>query len=144
MNIGILILFHNDEKEIKIPEFIHLFTKKVNLEICFINNGSTDKTLEMLTEIQEEATVPISIIDVKKDRGHHAAIKAGVRYLSSKKELPYILCLKNYTSQDFKMLEKTFQLLKQGKSVIVSLFKKSKRMVHKNVFSLHGVLGKVS
>ncbi len=142
MKIGILILFHNDEKEIEIPQFIDLFTKKGNLEICFINNGSTDKTLEILKEIREEATVPISIIDVKKDKGHHAAIKAGVRYLASEDELRYILCLQRYKSQDFEMLEKVFQIMQQEKMVVVNLFKKTKCMVHKNVFSLHGILEK--
>ncbi|MBC8756991.1 glycosyltransferase [Kordia sp. YSTF-M3] len=144
MKIGILILFRNDETAIEVQKFVHLFAEKSKLSICFVNNGSTDKTLELLKEIQEDAMVPISIIDVKKDKGHSAAIKAGVRYLSSKKELPYILCLKRYKSQDFEMLEKMFQIIQQEKKIVTNLFKKTKCMVHKNVFSLHGILGEAS
>ena len=142
MKIGILIVFRNDERVIDTQKFTKLLTKKNKLNVCFVNNGSTDKTLELLKEIQEETPVPISIsiIDVKKNRGHHAAIKAGVRYLTSENELPYILCLKDYTSRDFEMLEKVFHIIQQGKGIVKGLFKKTKRMIHKNVFSLRGIL----
>lgn len=144
MKIGILIVFRNDERAIEVQKFIELFTKKTKLKVCFVNNGSRDKTFELLKEIQEEATIPVSIIDVKKDRGHHAAIKAGVRYLTSKNELPYILCLPKYASKDINTLEKVFNIIQQEKGMVKGLFKKNKHMIHKNVFSLHGILEKAS
>jgi glycosyltransferase involved in cell wall biosynthesis len=106
MKIGILIVFRNNEKEIEISQFIRLFTKKKHQEICFVNNGSTDQTLKILKEIKEEVTIPISIVDVKKDRGHNAAVKAGIRYLSNKNDLPYLLCKQHFKSYGFEMLEK--------------------------------------
>lgn len=144
MKIGILIVFRNDERAIKVQQFIELFAEKTKLNVCFVNNGSTDNTFELLKEIQEESNIPISIIDVKKNRGHHTAIKAGVRYLTSKNDLPYILCLPKYTSEDFSKLEKVFHIIQQEKNIVMDLFKKTKRMIHKNVFSLHGILEKAS
>ncbi|WP_046758611.1 glycosyltransferase [Kordia jejudonensis] len=144
MKIGILIVFRNAERKVEVQQFIDLFAEKTKLNVCFVNNGSTDKTFELLKEIQEEASIQISIIDVKKDRGHHAAIKAGVRYLTSVNELPYILCLPKYTANDFKILEKVFHTIQQEKDILKSLLKKPKRMVHKNVFSLRGILEKAS
>ncbi|WP_430411068.1 glycosyltransferase [Kordia sp.] len=144
MKIGILIVFRNDESAIEVQRFIQLFVKKTKLNVCFVNNGSTDETLDLLKEIKEETAIPISIIDVKKDRGHQAAIKAGVRYLTSKNDLPYILCLKKYTSKDIKVLESVFQIIQQEKGIVMNLFKKAKRMLHKNVFSLYGILEKAS
>ena len=144
MKIGILIVFRNDEKVIDTKKFTKLFTDNNKLHVCFVNNGSTDKTLELLKEIKEEATIPISIIDVKKNRGHHTAIKAGVRYLTSENDLPYILCLQKYLSNDFITLDKVFRMVQQEKGIVMNLFKKTKRMIHKNVFSLRGVLEKAS
>lgn len=112
MNIGILILFHNDEKEIETLKFISLLDKKINLNICLVNNGSTDKTLEMLKEIQKKSSVPISIVDMKKHRDHHAAIKAGFRYLSCKQEFPNILCLKYYKLHNYEILKNVLQMMK--------------------------------
>ncbi len=140
MKIGILIVFRNDESIIEVQKFIELLTEKNKLAVCFVNNGSTDGTLKLLKEIQEEVSIPISIIDVKKSRGHNAAIKAGIRYLTSKDDLPYTLCLQKYTSQDFSTLKKVFRIITQEKGVVKDLFKKTKRMIHKNVFSLSSIL----
>lgn len=140
MKIGILIVFRNDESIIEVQKFTELFAEKNKFTVCFVNNGSTDSTLELLKEIKEEVSIPISIIDVKKSRGHNAAIKAGVRYLKSKDDLPYTLCLQQYTSQDFSTLKKVFRIITQEKGVVKDLFKRTKRMIHKNVFSLRGVL----
>lgn len=144
MKIGILIVFRNDESKIEVHQFIELFTKTTKLNVCLVNNGSTDNTLELLKEIQEESSIPISIIDVKRNRGHNAAIKAGVRYLKSIEELPYILYLQKYTTKDFRILEKVFAVVQQEKDFVKSLFAKAKRFVHKNVFSLHRILEKAS
>lgn len=144
MKIGILIIFRNDEKIIQVQQFIELFSNKQKLNICFVNNSSADNTLALLEEIKEEATIPISIIDVKKNRGHHAAIKAGVRYLTSSKELTYILCLQNFTAKDIVTLKKVFYVIQQEKDIVQDLFSKTKRLVHKNVLSLDGILEKAS
>ncbi|MFK7749825.1 MAG: glycosyltransferase [Kordia sp.] len=140
MKIGILIVFQNDESAIEAQKFAALFAEKKKLAVCFVNNGSTDNTLELLKEIQEEASISISVIDVKKSRGHTTAMKAGVRYLTSQHDLPYILCLQQYASNDFSMLEKVFRIIEKEKGFFKGLFKKTKRMVYKNVFSLRGVL----
>ncbi|WP_420571122.1 glycosyltransferase [Kordia sp.] len=144
MKIGILIIFRNDEKIIQVQRFIELFADKQKLNVCFVNNGSTDKTLESLHEIKEESNISISIIDVKKNRGHQAAIKAGTRYLTSKNELPYILCLKQYTSKDFLTLEKVFRMIQQENAIVKELFLQTKKLTYKNVFSLDGILEKAS
>ncbi|WP_298520828.1 glycosyltransferase [uncultured Kordia sp.] len=142
MKIGILIIFRNDERAIEVQKLITLFTEKKKLNVCFVNNGSTDNTFELLKEIQEEASIPISIIDVKKNRGHQAAIKAGVRYLTSQNDLPYILCMKQFTSKDYDCLEKVFNIIQQEKDIVMDVFSKTKRLTHKNVFSLDVVLEK--
>ncbi len=144
MKIGILIVFRNDESKIEVPQFSKLFAETTKLNVCLVNNGSTDNTLKLLKEIQEESSATISIIDVKKNRGHNAAIKAGVRYLKSIEEFSYILCLQKYSTKDFIILEKVFTIVQQEKDIVKSLFTKTKQFIHKNVFSLHGVLEKAS
>lgn len=144
MKIGILIIFRNDEKVIQVQRIIELFSNTQKLNVCFVNNGSTDGTLELLREIKEEATTPISIIDVKKNRGYQAAIKAGIRYITNTKDLSYILCLEQFSLKDIATLDKVFRIIQQEKAIVVDLFSKTKCMIHKNVFSLHSVLEKAS
>ncbi|MEM6722147.1 MAG: glycosyltransferase [Bacteroidota bacterium] len=140
MKIGMLLIFRNDEDRIDVQKFTQLFAEKKNITICFVNNSSTDNTLERLQEIQEETTVAISIIDVKKNRGHNAAIKAGVRYLTSTKDLPYILCLQKFTSKDISILERVLRIVQQEKEIVKDLFSKTQHFTFKNVFSLRGIL----
>ncbi|EDP96724.1 glycosyltransferase [Kordia algicida OT-1] len=144
MKIGVLIIFRNDETVIDVQQFTKLFTEKTKLQVCLVNNGSTDKTLEVLKEIQEEVTIPISIIDVKKSSGYNTAIKAGVRYLTSKNDLPYILCLQHYTAKDMQLLDEVFEVIQQESGVVKGLFKNTKRMMLKNVFSIRGIMEKAS
>jgi len=140
MKIGILIIFRNDESTIDVQKFINLFTEKKNISVCFVNNSSTDNTLELLKEIQEEISLPMSIIDVKKNRGHNAAIKAGIRYLTSTNDLPYILCLQKFTTKDIATLEKAFRIIQQEKEIVKDLFSKTQHFAFKNVFSLQEIL----
>ena len=140
MKIGILIIFRNDENTIDTQKFINLFSEKKNVTVCFVNNSSTDNTLHLLREIQEEVPLPISIIDVKKNRGHNAAIKAGVRYLKSTKDLPHIVCMETFSQKDMITLEKVLRIVQQEKEIVKDLFSKTQHFMNKNVFSLQGIL----
>lgn len=144
MKIGILIVFRNAATAIEVQQLIELFTNRNKLDICFVNNESNDQTLKLLKEIKEEVNTPIAIIDVKKSRGHNAGIKAGVRYLTSKNDVPYILCLQKFAPNDMELLKTVFHMIEVEKEVIINLFKRTKRIVHKNVYSLRSVLERAS
>jgi len=52
-----------------------------NYEIIFINDGSKDKTLEILKEIAEE-NENVKIISFSRNFGHQCAVTAGLRYVT--------------------------------------------------------------
>ena len=52
-----------------------------NYEIIFINDGSKDKTLEILKEIAEE-NKNVKIISFSRNFGHQCAVTAGLRYVT--------------------------------------------------------------
>ena len=79
MKIGLILIFSNNENNIK-----KLRLRKTAIQICLVNNGSKDKTLVALNEIKEHFENNIEVLDVKKNKGNTAAIKAGSRYLFSK------------------------------------------------------------
>lgn len=82
MKIGIVIMFHNNEKNINKTIFIEELNRLQNVEICFVNNDSKDKTFNKLKDI-EETCANVSIINIKKYQQIKPAIRAGVRYLSN-------------------------------------------------------------
>lgn len=144
MKIGILVVFRNAEKEIHIEELIKVFTNTHAFEICLVNNGSSDATLQRLHKIKEYLNTSIAVIDIKKRSGHNAAIKAGVQHLKGTKDLAYVLCLQKFSRNDTTLLEHIITLVEQQKDVLANVLKRTKRIVHRNVFSVSGLLEEVS
>ena len=55
--------------------------KDYNHEIIFVNDGSTDKTLEILTNIAEKDK-NVKVISFSRNFGHQAAVTAGLQYVT--------------------------------------------------------------
>jgi len=73
--ISILIPVYNEEKTIeKILEKVLKETENLNKEIIVINDGSTNRTLEILQKFQKK----ITLINFNKNQGKGAALRAGL------------------------------------------------------------------
>ena len=55
--------------------------KNYQNEIIFVNDGSKDKTLEILTEIAKENT-NVKVISFTRNFGHQAAVTAGLKFVT--------------------------------------------------------------
>ena len=60
---------------------LNLKIENYNYEIIFINDGSKDKTLEILKEIAKE-NKNVKIISFSRNFGHQCAVTAGLRYVT--------------------------------------------------------------
>ena len=84
MNFSIIIPVYNEEKTVKkVIEGIKKCSGQ-DYEIIVINDGSTDKTKEILDQIEN-----IKIINYSENKGYGSAIKSGVRQAQGK----YILII---------------------------------------------------
>lgn len=112
MKKGVLIIFSNDEDNIDKSQFVNLLSHK-DVQLCFVNNGSKDNTLDLLETIKSEVKTPISILDIKKNKGTIAAVKAGVRFLFSTENLNCILYLKLEILSSILDLKKQIEVFKK-------------------------------
>ncbi|MDR6301068.1 response regulator [Mesonia maritima] len=80
--IGLVIPFHNDEALLQSEVFLNFIKKSTGYYFCFANNGSTDKTLELLKEIRKGREEYIIIYNFKKKIEKSEAIRLSVLYLS--------------------------------------------------------------
>ena len=87
MKIGIILPCHNIEKQINVAAFLYFLKHHSKFHLCFINNGSFDKTKMILEKIKRDAAREVSIIDIKKKKNKVAVIRAGIRYLNSRIDL---------------------------------------------------------
>jgi len=142
MKKGIIIVFSNNEKEIKETQFEKLLDTDV-AEFCFVNNASNDNTLDQLKDIKTKTFNNISIVDIKKNKGTKAAIKAGVRYLVNNQELKLIIYLEFYKNNDFVNLEYTLNIIINSDHEIIKLFTNTNhRNILQNVFSSEQLIKK--
>ncbi|MEL0644091.1 MULTISPECIES: glycosyltransferase [unclassified Olleya] len=82
MKTGIIIIFHNNEKQINPSFFIQKIRNTSNLKLCFVDNDSKDNTSVMLDEIKE-ACPEVSVVNIKKFKSDISAVRAGARYMSN-------------------------------------------------------------
>ena len=80
--LSIIVPFLNEEEGIAsfcktIDELVE--TLYFPVEIVFVNDGSTDKTVEILREYKFLNLRKVKLVDLSKNFGSHAAIRAGVK-----------------------------------------------------------------
>ncbi|MFI1773310.1 glycosyltransferase [Thalassobellus citreus] len=142
MKIGIIIIFHNNAFSIDNKLHKGLLDLKNATHLCLVNNASTDKTLEKLQQLNDASEHVYTIIDIKQNKGHEAAIKAGVRYLFNQKDLNYIGFINfeagktmRYLLEFLRTFEKSTDLIKHYNLRQVKNNKKQ-RTLFKNIVSV--------
>lgn len=142
MKTGIIITFHNNEKEIDKHFFIQNTEHLKNIEICLVNNNSQDNTYNILKEISESCS-NVSVVNIKKHKTEISAVRAGARYMVNQfnlKEIGYINA--NMLKSGQKELNKVIRVIVDFQDEIfdyktqVSQQKKIKQSLIQNVFSL--------
>lgn len=83
--ISIVIPMYNEEEVAKISyariRKVLEELKQYDYEMIFINDGSKDKTLDLLQEMAQE-NEKVKIISFARNFGHQAAVTAGIRYVT--------------------------------------------------------------
>lgn len=89
MKTGIIIIFHNNEKEMDTDYFIEQIQQTRNLELCLVNNDSKDNTYGLLRDVKDECD-NVSVVNVRKFKSDMAAVKAGARFMFSEFDLKHL------------------------------------------------------
>ena len=83
--ISIIIPAYNEQESL--PMLYERLTKLMNsmenyqFEVLFVNDGSKDKTLELLEKIAENDKC-VKIVSFSRNFGHQAAVTAGLQYVT--------------------------------------------------------------
>lgn len=90
MKIGIIIPCYNQESKLNIAAFRNCLRDSEDFHLCFVNNGSRDNTMEVLTKLKDEFDDRISIINMRKKQSDSLAIRAGARFFYSLAMVEYV------------------------------------------------------
>ena len=78
-NLSIIIPCYNEAKNI--PLVIEKLNEAdtVNFEVILVNNGSTDNTMDVLSNLSCKKKISLKIINIKKNIGYGNGIMSGIR-----------------------------------------------------------------
>ena len=76
----IVIPSYNESKSLRKKKFLSFLKKKKGVAICFVNDGSTDNTLETLKELENKLEDQIVVFDCVENQGKAEATKMGINY----------------------------------------------------------------
>ena len=111
MKTGIIVPCYNEANRLNTKAFLNFIKDTNDYHLCFVNDGSSDQTLEVLNNIRTEEQNKVSVIDVKKNKGKAAAVRVGARFLFHKKDIDYIGFIDADLSTDFNDFDKLVKRL---------------------------------
>jgi DNA-binding response OmpR family regulator len=88
--IGIVIPCYNEEERLLGEEFKSFARKNLGYHLCFVNDGSKDRTLEVLHELSKGREDYISVYDCEKNGGKAEAVRLGMLHLAKQSQFDYI------------------------------------------------------
>jgi glycosyltransferase involved in cell wall biosynthesis len=91
--IGVIIPCYNEAKRLRILEYRSFLEKEKQVTLYFVNDGSQDKTLEVLNNLKLSFPEQIHVISLKKNRGKSVAVRTGMNQAlrdSRNKRLAYL------------------------------------------------------
>ena len=81
---GIVMPCYNEAGRLQWEFLTDFIVRNPDLTICFVNDGSTDSTLELLERIKDSAPSQVELIDLERNSGKAVAVREGILHLSVK------------------------------------------------------------
>lgn len=114
--VSIIIPFLNEEENISLlTESLSFFfseKKEFDAEVLFIDDGSTDKSLQLL-KVAKHSRYRCKIISLSKNFGSHAALRAGIQQATGK----YICFMYADLQDPLELIEKLYFKCEEGNDV---------------------------
>ena len=88
--VGVVIPCYNEEKRLLNKKFTKFIIKNSGYHLCFVNDGSKDKTLEVLYKLRKGREDFVTVYNCEKNGGKAEAVRLGVLHMAKKDDLDYI------------------------------------------------------
>lgn len=118
--VGVVIPCYNEENRLSSALFKDFIDKNVGYHLCFVNDGSTDNTLDVLEKLKKGNEEKISILNCEKNGGKAEAVRQGIQLLSQQNNFDFIGYLDADLSTDFRDFNDLVQTIGNSDFKIVS------------------------
>ncbi len=118
--VGVVIPCYNEAERIDPKPFLRFVDQNLGYHLCFVNDGSTDHTLEVLNALRKGREEQISVFNCKVNGGKAEAVRQGMHFLAQDTQIDYVGFLDADLSTDFEDFDRLVHTLKDSKYGIVS------------------------
>ncbi|MCE2614010.1 response regulator [Flavobacteriaceae bacterium D16] len=118
--VGVVIPCYNEADRLSGTDFKEFVSKHLGYHLCFVNDGSTDNTLEVLHDLKEGNEKAISIYNCARNGGKAEAVRQGIAHLSQDPQFDFIGYLDADLSTDLSDFDQLVQTLADSEYKIVS------------------------
>lgn len=88
--VAIVVPCYNEAKRIYLADFENHIKANANHFFCFVNDGSTDDTLNILKKFSEKLSSQVTILDNGKNLGKAETVRQGVNYMFAQNKFDII------------------------------------------------------
>ncbi len=118
--VGVVIPCYNEQDRLSSDEFRNFAYQNLGYQLCFVNDGSTDNTLEVLEELRKGNESNISIYNCEKNGGKAEAVRQGIQFLMQDEQFDYIGYLDADLSTDFRDFDDLVKTIETSNFKIIS------------------------
>ncbi len=118
--VGVVIPCYNEEERLLSQEFLDFVNTNSGYHLCFVNDGSKDKTLSVLKNLQKGREDYITVYDCEKNGGKAEAVRRGMLHMATKSDLDYIGFLDADLSTDLADFDDLVKTIESSDFKIVS------------------------
>jgi CheY-like chemotaxis protein len=118
--VGVVIPCYNEGERLLSKKFTDYIDKNSGYHLCFVNDGSTDKTLQVLNNLRKGREDFITVYDCKKNGGKAEAVRQGMLYMVQQEDLDYIGFLDADLSTNLSDFDDLVSTIERSKYKIVS------------------------
>ncbi|WP_415375643.1 response regulator [Patiriisocius sp. Uisw_017] len=118
--VGVVIPCYNEEERLLSTKFTDYINKNSGYHLCFVNDGSNDKTLKILKELQKGREDFITVYDCKENKGKAEAVRVGMLHMATKEDLDYLGFLDADLSTDLADFDDLVKTIEHSEFKIVS------------------------
>lgn len=86
----IVIPCFNEAERFKTTEFLDFVNKVSDVDLCFVNDGSKDNTLERIVDLQNKQPERIKVVTYPQNRGKAEAVREGFLQVLAKKDYQWV------------------------------------------------------
>src|SRR6478735_4529478 len=86
----IVVPCYNERKGLMINDFLRFIDDNADTLICFVNDGSSDNTQEILESIRNQRPNQVHVLALEQNSGKAEAVRRGINYCNENFNYQYI------------------------------------------------------